>query len=76
MIGLFGYRLDVEKCFSLLALLFYSELLAFQSLFALSEGEGPLLSPQTVYNPIEPVLRLLQHGVFLATLLLIVLRWK
>lgn len=75
-IGFPGFKIDIEKCFALLALLFYSELLAFQSLFSLSEGEGLLLSPETAYNPLTPILRLIQHGVFLATLSLIILRWR
>lgn len=68
---------DWEQYFAVLALLFYSELLAFQSMFAMSEGsEGnPLVSVQ-LYNPLTPLLRLSQHGIFLVVLALLVLRWK
>lgn len=74
--GFSNYRLDLEKVFATIALLFYSELLAFQSLFSLSEGEGASFFPTSAYNPLTPLLRLTQHGIFIVTLGLLVLRWR
>ncbi len=71
-----NFRLDVEKAFALLALLFYSELLAFQSVFSLSEGEGATLFAEAANSPLTPLLRLTQHGVFIVTIVLLALRWR
>ena len=70
------FSLDIEKVFAVIALLFYSELLAFQSAFALSEGDGTTLFPEASYNPLTPLLRLTQHGIFILTLGLLILRWR
>lgn len=76
IIGWRSFKIDIEKYFAILVILFYSELLAFQSLFAMSEGEGQVLSPQTVNNPLSPILRLIQHGTFLIAVSLLLLRWR
>ena len=72
----YGFRLDLEKVFAVIALLFYSELLAFQSVFTLSEGDGSELFPAPSYNPMTPLLRLTQHGIFVIILGLLALRWR
>lgn len=71
-----GFKLDLETGLAILTLLFYSELLAFQSLYAQSEGDGITLFAEAVYNPLTPLLRLLQHGIFLIVLILLTLRWR
>lgn len=76
IVGFSNFKLDLEKAFAVIALLFYSELVAFQSLFALSEGEGENFFPEATYNPLEPLLRLTQHGIFIITLGLLLLRWR
>ncbi|MEO0539634.1 MAG: O-antigen ligase family protein [Cyanobacteria bacterium P01_A01_bin.105] len=60
--------LALEKLFTLVALLFYTDALAFRSLFAASEGGA--VAP-SAYNPLDPLLSLLQHSIFLASLLLL-----
>ncbi|MEC4893383.1 MAG: O-antigen ligase [Oscillatoria sp. PMC 1051.18] len=64
----------LENIYSLFALLFFSGALAFESLFAKSEGE--LGSPVPGYNPLSSLLSLWQHGIFLLALALLVLRWR
>lgn len=64
----------IEKWFAVIALLFYSELLSFQSLFNSSEGAG--LSTDAVSSPLSPLLQLAQHGIFMLAGGLIILRWK
>ena len=76
IVGFSNVKIDLEKAFATIALLFYSELLAFQSLFALSEGEGANFFPEATYSPLTPLLRLTQHGIFLVTVGLLVLRWR
>ena len=71
-----SFKLDLETGFAVITLLFYAELLAFQSLFARSEGDGITLFPEATYSPLTPLLRLWQHGAFLVVLLLLVLRWR
>lgn len=76
IVGFSNFRLDVEKAFAMVALLFYSELLAFQSVFSLSEGEGATLFPEANDSPLTPLLRLTQHGIFIVTIGLLALRWR
>lgn len=76
IVGFSHFKIDAEKAFAIVSLLFYSELLAFQSLFALSEGEGVTLFSPPYDSPLTPLLRLTQHGIFLVTLGLLALRWR
>ena len=65
---------SIEKCFAVLALLFYSELFSFQSLFVASEGTGGAVT--YLYSPLQPILQTMQHGVFFITLCLLAARWQ
>lgn len=65
---------SIEKCFSVLALLFYSELFSFQSLFTTSEGTEGI--PLYISNPLQPLLQTMQHGIFLVALCLLAVRWE
>ncbi len=67
---------SIEDLFTVSSLLFYSNLLAFPSLFNGSSVNSLGLSAVAIYNPLTPLLQALQHGIFLVALLLILLRWK
>ena len=58
----------LEKIFTLVALLFFTETLAFQSLFSGSEGSSGV---NYGYDPLDPLLSMLQHSIFLISLLLL-----
>ncbi|NEQ65030.1 MAG: O-antigen ligase family protein [Symploca sp. SIO2D2] len=63
----------LEKRATIFALLFLSELLRFQSLYS---DPDPKADAVAVGNPLDPVMSLLQHGIYAATLLLMLARWK
>ncbi len=67
---------SAEDFFAVFSLLFYSNLLAFSSLFNGSSFNSLGVSAVAISNPLTPLLQALQHGVFLIALLLILLRWK
>ena len=59
---------SLEEKFLIFALLFYTRALYFESLFILPEG---LLEQGSYYNPLSPILSLIQHSIFLITLFLL-----
>lgn len=64
---------SLETKFSVFALLFYSRTLDFESLFS---GSGGGAGNFVAYNPLLPILSLIQHGTFLLTVFLLAARWK
>ena len=62
-----------EQGFTIFAFLFFSRVLELESLFKASEGEGVVASGST---PLTSIASLLQHGIFLVSLVLIVVHWK
>jgi exopolysaccharide production protein ExoQ len=64
---------SLEEKFLVVALLFYSGSLSFDSFFTPSEG---LVNDVVVDNPISSLLSIIQHGIFLVTFILLVIRWQ
>jgi O-antigen ligase len=65
----------LEKVFAIFALLFFTKTLEFRSLFATSEGASFFVE-NNVTNPLDSLLSPCQHGIFIITLLLLILRWQ
>ncbi|MEM8777526.1 MAG: O-antigen ligase family protein [Cyanobacteria bacterium P01_G01_bin.49] len=65
-----------EYTFAVISLLFYSDLLAFASIFNPSSSSDLALSTTAVVSPLTLPLQIIQHGIFLIALFLILCRWK
>jgi exopolysaccharide production protein ExoQ len=64
----------LEKIFTIFMLLFYTRILAIESVFISSEGETGLILPSS--TPLDPILSLVQHGSALLILVLLKLHWN
>jgi O-antigen ligase len=64
---------SLEHLFTIVALLFFTRSLDAESLFSASEGEQEVILS---YNPLAPLLSLMQHGIFLIALFFLFDRWK
>lgn len=64
-----------ESKLAILALVFFTRVLDFESSFKASEGTAASLIPAGA-NPLAPILSLMQHGIFLVVLGLLFLRSK
>lgn len=63
----------LEKRFTIFALLFLSGVLRCQSLFS---DPDPKADATGASNPLDPVMSLFQHGIYVVTLLLLLARWQ
>lgn len=64
---------SLESKFAVLALVFFTRVLDFESFFKASEGTAESLLP-AIANPLAPLLSLMQHGIFFMTLVLLCCR--